>query len=126
MLSSTDDFLTILRDTNPDGLICLDVESLFTNIPVGETINILREYCYRTPDVGPPLIPKDKLRQLLDLCTTRAPFRHIDGTLYLQVDGVAMGSALGVTFANFYKAHLENTVISVLPCKTKTVCPVRR
>ena len=71
------------------------------------------------PDVGPPLIPEDKLRQLLELCTTRAPFRHIDCTLYRQVDGVAMGSAIGVTFANFYMARLENTVISALPVKPK-------
>ena len=42
MLSSTDDFLAILRDTNPEGLIfSLDVESLFTNVPVTDTINII-------------------------------------------------------------------------------------
>ena len=68
---------------------------------------------------GPPLIPEDKLRQLLELCTTRDPFKHIDGTLYRQVDGVAMGSGLGVTFANFYMAHLENTVISASHVKPK-------
>ena len=55
MLSSTDDFLAILRDTNPEGLICsLDVESLFTNVLVTDTINIICDYCYRTPDTSPP------------------------------------------------------------------------
>ena len=120
MLSSTDDFLAILRDRNPEGLICsLDVESLFTNVPVTDTINIICDYCYRTPDTSPPIINEEKLRRLLTLCTKEAPFRHINGTMYRQVDGVAMGSALGVTFANYYMAHIENTVISDLTVKPK-------
>ena len=86
MLSSTDDFLAILRDKNPEGLICsLDVESLFTNVPVTDTINIMCDYCYRTPDTSPPIINEEKLRRLLTLCTTEAPFRHINGTMYRQV-----------------------------------------
>ena len=41
-LNSTDDFLQILRATNPSGtLTSLDVESLFTNVPVMETIDII-------------------------------------------------------------------------------------
>ena len=39
--------------------------------------------------------------------------------MYRQVYGVAMGSALGVTFANYYMAHIENTVISDLTVKPK-------
>ena len=55
MLSSTDYFLAILRDTNPEALICsLYVESLFTNVPVTDTINIICDYCYRTHDMSPP------------------------------------------------------------------------
>ena len=121
MLSSTDDFLAILRDKNPEGLICsLDVESLFTNVPVTDTINIICDYCYRTPDTSPPpIINEKKLRRLLTLCTKEAPFRHINGIMYRQVDSVAMGSALGVTFANYYMAHIENTVISDLTVKPK-------
>ena len=64
----------------------------------------------------PPIINEEKLRRLLTLCTTEAPFRHINGTIYRQVDGVAMGSALG---ANYYMAHIENTVISDLTVKPK-------
>ena len=113
-------FLAILRDINPEGLICsLNVESLFTNVPVTDTINIICDYCYRTPDTSPSIINEEKLRRLLTLCTKEAPFRHINGTMYRQVDGVAMGSALGVTFANYYMAHIENTVISDLTVKPK-------
>ena len=37
----------------------------------------------------------------------KIPFRHVDGTLYVQHDGVSMGSCLGPTFAEFYKSHVE-------------------
>ena len=87
MLSSTDDFLAILRDRNPEGLICsLDVESLFTNVPVTDTINIICDYVllqdtrYQPPP-PPPIINEEKLRRLLTLCTKEAPFRHINGTM---------------------------------------------
>ena len=71
------------------------------------------------PIWAPPIINEEKLRRLLTLCTTEAPFRHINGTMCRQVDGVAMGSALGVTFANYYMAHIEYTVISDLTVKPK-------
>ena len=40
-----------------------------------------------------------------------APFKHIDGSLYIQKDGVAMGSPLSCTIANFYMCELENKVL---------------
>ena len=47
------------------------------------------------------------MKELLILGTTQTPFRNFDGELYLQMDGVMMGSSLGPTFANYYMAHLE-------------------
>lgn len=37
--------------------------------------------------------------------------------MYLQVEGVAMGSPLGPTFANYYMGHLENKVFNGTTCK---------
>jgi len=51
------------------------------------------------------------MKELLQICTQEAPFIHIDGTVYQQIDGIAMGSPLGCIFANFYMSHLENTII---------------
>ena len=113
ILKSTDDFLTLIRDSAPEGVLAsLDVESLFTNVPVGTTIDIVCDYMYRGQDTVPPNIDEKYMRELLVACTTEAPFRHIDGTMYRQVDGVAMGSALSVTLSNFYMAHIENLVLS--------------
>ena len=47
-------------------------------------------------------IPEDCLRRLLKLCTMSAPFITHKGEIYTQIDAVAMGSPLGVLFADFY------------------------
>ena len=44
-----------------------------------------------------------------------APFLSPDNKLYKQIDGVAMGSPLGVLFANLYMGHLEETLFKNNP-----------
>ena len=61
--------------------------------------------------MAPPSIPEATMEQLLKVCTTETPFRHVNGDLYKQIDGVSMGSPLGVLFANTYMSHVENQVI---------------
>ena len=88
----------------------LDTESLFTNVPVNETIDIICKNIYRNSNLPPLPIPEKTLRELLTSCTTECPFENFDGKLYAQIDGVSMGSPLGVTFANYYMTNLENTI----------------
>ena len=55
MIQSSDNFLRILKTTKPDGTIAsLDVESLFTNVPVLETIKIISESVYNHATLPPP------------------------------------------------------------------------
>ncbi|XP_064086081.1 uncharacterized protein LOC135201133 [Macrobrachium nipponense] len=94
----------------------LDVESLFTNVPVGKMIGIIMERVYRNPNMRPPNIPEDSLRTLLDICTKRVPFTTYRDQMYCQKDGVAMGSPLRVLFANFYMGEVEDRVFSQHRC----------
>ena len=55
-------------------------------------------------------MPQSILKDLLLLCTKEAPFVAPNGSMYLQIEGVAMGSPLGPVFANFYMGFLENKV----------------
>ncbi|XP_064089910.1 uncharacterized protein LOC135203908 [Macrobrachium nipponense] len=74
-LTSSTEFLEKIRDSPGDGTMAsLDVESLFTNFPVDETIGIILEKVYRNPDKQPPNIPEESLKTLLDICTKRASF----------------------------------------------------
>ena len=45
-------------------MVSLDVDSLFTNIPLGETIGICIDSLYKD-DENSPKIPKDVFRNLL-------------------------------------------------------------
>ena len=115
-INSTDEFLDIVRTTNARGtLASLDVESLFTNVPLATTIEIICDCMYNHVELPPPIIERNILKQLLLECTTGSPFTHIDSTLYVQTDGVSMGSPLGVTFANFYMTHIENKIFEDSP-----------
>lgn len=89
----------------------LDVQSLFTNVPVNRTIDIIANHVYHS-EIAPPSIPEHILRELLLICTTMTPF-DFNGKTYKQVDGVSMGSPLGPTFADFYMAELENTALNM-------------
>ena len=109
-IKSVDDFVDILRTNRPSGVLAsIDVESLFTNVPVLETIQIIlgKVYDNRDPDLPPLKLERAILEKLLLACTTELPFRGPDGQLYLQKDGIAMGSPLGPLFANFYMSEVE-------------------
>ena len=72
------------------------------------------EKLYRTEGINFP-IAENSLRLLLQACTQEVPFYAPDGNMYTQTDGVAMGSPLGVLFANFYMGTLEERIFSLHP-----------
>ena len=110
-ISSTDEFLSIIRATRPSGIVAsLDATSLFTNVPVRETVDNICQQAYHHSTLPPPPFAENLLRELLISCTTESPFTHVDGKLYVQCDGLSMGSPLAVTMAKFYMVYLENTV----------------
>jgi hypothetical protein len=123
MVESTHEFINIIKSVNNAPMIAsLDVESLFTNIPVKETIEIILENVYNNKFISPPFIPKNVMRQLLMICTTENPFQDLNGDTYIQIDGVSMGSPLGPLFANFYMSNLENKVLPKWAEKPTVYC----
>ena len=70
----------------------LDVENLFTYVPVNETIDILINDIYNDPSLPPLKINPNILRKILLTCTTQVPFHDHLGNIYVQTDGVSMGS----------------------------------
>ena len=113
-LGSTSDFVDILRDNPRRGMLAsLDVSSLFTSVPLEKTIDILVKYAYHHQDIDAPEIPETTMKAMLRLCTKEAPFKSPQGDMYLQVDGIAMGSPLGVLFAQAYMAAVEEEVLTV-------------
>ncbi|XP_076029787.1 uncharacterized protein LOC143018312 [Oratosquilla oratoria] len=112
-LSSAADFLDLLSNSDTNGVIAsLDAESLFTHVPILRTINYILEEVY--PENGVPKLdlPKAALKALLEVCTMEAPFVCPRGNMYRQIDGVAMGSPLGVLFANFFMGMVEKETLN--------------
>ena len=121
-LTSSDDFIDLIHSNTAKGMIAsLDVESLFTNVPIHETVEIIIKQSYNHKNLPPPKMPKNILRELLILCTTESPFIGPNDQLYQQINGVAMGSCLGPTFAAFYMGNLEQEVFSESPSIKPTI-----
>ena len=92
-----------------DILVSYDVSSLFTNVPVDETIEILAEKAFRDDWFNKEYdlnITKTDLIELLEIATKNQLFQF-EGNLYEQVDGVAMGSPLGPLMANAFMCNIE-------------------
>lgn len=97
----------------------MDVESLFTNIPLKETITICSSRLFfKKRKVGGLL--KRHFEQLLLLATTQSCF-IFNETYYQQIDGVAMGSPLGPSLANIFMSFHEENWIAKCPTDFKPI-----
>jgi len=88
-------------------VVSLDVESLFTNIPTEETINIILNRAFKDSDEFHGM-KRNTLKKLLTICTQESHFKF-NGKYYDQIDWVAMGSTLGPFFANIFMDEFENS-----------------
>ena len=108
MIQSTNEFVQIAKAVhNPKMIASLDVESLFTNVPLNESVEIIINQVYNHDCLSSLTIPSHVRRKLLEVCKSETPFRSQNGSLYQQIDGVSMGSPLGPNIANFYMAYVE-------------------
>ena len=82
-----------------------DVKSLFTNIPLNETIDICTDNLFGDSDKVLNF-GKRQFHKLLSLAASECYF-VFNEELYRQKDGVAMGNPLGPTLANAFLAHHE-------------------
>ena len=91
----------------------LDVTSLFTNIPLIETTDIICNELFRDREFINGM-DKSVFRELLALAMEETCF-VFDGKLYKQCDGVSMGSPLGPTYANAFLSYHEKIWIDECP-----------
>ena len=111
-VQNTTEFVQKLKKIKaPRGYVTIsfDVVSLFTNVPLRKTIDIILRKIYDEKLIKTK-IPKKNMEKLLLLCTQGTPFTFND-KMFVQVDGVMMGSPLGALFANIFMCELENNII---------------
>ena len=85
-------------------MISLDVTSLFTNIPLDETIDIAVQLLLdNDSNIG---MNRNELKKLFEFATSKSHFMFND-EFFDQIDGVAMGSPLGPLLANIFMGYNE-------------------
>ena len=93
-----------LNDT-PNHFCSFDAVSLFTNVPLEETVDMIKIIADKKDlDLR---IPFDLLKRLVLLCTQNVQF-SFNNKYYFQKDGVAMGSPLGPLLADIFMGYAEN------------------
>ena len=104
-------------DTKNVFMASFDVVSLFTNIPINETIGIISNALFSDHQFFHGL-DRSEFGKLLSLSVKNCHF-IFDGRLYQQVDGVAMGSPLGPLFANIFMSFHEQKWLNSCPLSFK-------
>ena len=89
-----------------------DVESLFTNVPLNKTINIILDQIYRQKLLKTNLKKRIIKKLLLDSCTKTA-FSD-NNIFYQQCDGVSMSSSLAPVLENIILIEFEKVVVTSL------------
>ena len=86
-------------------MVSFDVESLFTNLPVDETINICLDLLYEGKEFVEGMT-REEFKKLLELATSDTLILF-NGEYYKQVDGISLGSPLGPIFTDVFLCYME-------------------
>jgi len=110
-IKNTFDFVKELQSVPADStfLCSFDVSSLFTNIPLKETIDIATNYLFQNNDKVQGL-SRSQFKKLLEIATCETNF-IFNGNIYDQIDGVAMGSPLAPILANIFMRWFEEKAL---------------
>ena len=87
-------------------MVSFDVKSLFTSVPLTETIDIILDRVYNRKEISTALT-KNEIKKMLTLCTKNVHFT-LNNEIYVQNDGVAIGPPLGPILANVF---MINTLV---------------
>ena len=92
--------------------VSFDLKSLFTSVPLEHTIDIIIKRIYEKHEIT-TVLTAHEMKKLLTICTKNVHF-SFNNDIYIQIDGVAMGSPLGPLLANIFMVELENVLVPKL------------
>ena len=91
-------------------MVSFDVVSLFTNVPLSETTELIADRIYTEDNPNAVPFNRDIFKKLMFLATQG--IFMFNNRLYEQIDEVTMGSPLGPTLDNFFLGHLEEKIFA--------------
>ncbi|XP_050510634.1 uncharacterized protein LOC126887260 [Diabrotica virgifera virgifera] len=93
-------------------LVSFDINSLFTNVPLDKTLNIIKTKLENDNTLATRTrLNVSAIMELLTLCTHNTYFQ-LNNEFYKQNFGLAMGSSLSPLLANIFMEDFENNIIS--------------
>ncbi|CAF1562230.1 unnamed protein product [Adineta ricciae] len=112
-----DELRSLKFDNSRIKLISFDITSLFTNVPLNRTIQIILDKMYGSEHTCTySSLKRDdwcrlcknryEMKYLLETSTKETEF-IFNNKIYSQINGIAMGSPLGPLFADIYVNYLE-------------------
>ena len=117
-------FVSDLNEVNINAhelyMTSFDVESLYTNVPFVETIDIIVNKIFINSDTTFIGLTKILFRKLSEMATTNC-FFLFDKKLYKQCNGLGMGLPQSPVFANIFMSHYEEQWLSNCPSNFKPV-----
>jgi len=94
-------------------LCSFDISSLFTNVPLAETIQTCADALHNNNVLRKPSFLRDIFVELMQLATSSVEF-SFNNYMYRQIDGVAMGPPLDPALANIFVGHQEQKLFNVV------------
>ena len=90
-------------------MVLFDEKSFFTNVPLDRTIDIILRRIYDHKELETP-ISRSEMKEMFALCTKNFHFTY-NRKIFVQTDGVTMGSPLGPVLADIFMTELEKTLL---------------
>ena len=113
LINNTQDFASIIKAQPPldpnEEYVSYDVESLFTNVPIHETIEYILDEIYVNKKL-PKLCKRSIFKKFLLKLTCENTFMFND-EFFKQIDGCTMGGPLSVILSNIFMTMLERRVV---------------
>ena len=92
-------------------LVSFDVTSLYTNVPIKDTLVIIKDLLEKDADLQKKTkIPPDSLLEIIEFLLTRTWFKFNEKFL-TQTDGVAMGGPASSVVAELYMQHHDEVAL---------------
>ncbi|CAF3806187.1 unnamed protein product [Rotaria sordida] len=121
-LKHTNDFFKFIQQNSHlsrnNKMISFDIQSLFTNIPVRETIEIICNKLYCTDPKLRPFIPEDYFRKLLEFAATELCHVYYD-LIKIKTQRRSNGPNKmrlhHEAFSSFNKDHKFLSILSIIP-----------
>lgn len=115
-VKDTGDFINKIRDLpipQEALFLTIDINNLYTTIPIPEGIEAVRKAFLKHPD---PRRPDRELLKLLEINLTKNDF-EFNNKIYLQLTGTAMGKRFAPGFAGLFMNEWDDAVLQKAPKK---------